>query len=231
MNETQTQFLPTPLSALELSGAVCARVLHDLSNMVSGIVGNAEYASRANPDSEEFRKAIQSISTSANSAGKLLGQCLPMQQALYKEAFSYDVSEQMDRIAESANLAPGWRVAAVPGLPGQIRVQPRWLTGAIWQLARETMSNRGEIEFACGPVMFPLVWHGPNPNQDRPLDLFQVTLCYRADQPLVTPDNPVNPERPGLLAAYELVKRFKGQIHLRPKPPGRQEIAVLIPLI
>jgi hypothetical protein len=33
-----------------------------------------------------------------------------------------------------------------------------------------------------------------------------------------------------LVAAHELIRQFRGQIHARPKPPGRQEILILIPL-
>ena len=76
-----------------------------------------------------------------------------------------------------------------------------------------------------------MVWRGTNPNADRPLDLFQIRLHYRSDQMLFSKDGPVNPERFGLLAAHELIRRFKGQIHSCLKPPGRQEISVLIPLL
>ena len=35
MNDTESA--TTSLSALEISGAICARVIHDLSNLISGI--------------------------------------------------------------------------------------------------------------------------------------------------------------------------------------------------
>jgi hypothetical protein len=229
MNESE--FATTPLSALEISGAVSARVIHELSNMISGIVGNAEYAGNLTQDNGSLQKAIQAISTSANSAGKLLGQCLPLQTLISGEAFPYDVSEQADRIAGATGLAPGWRAKVPSGLSGQIKVQPRWLAASILQIARETGVDRGEIEFACGPADFPLIWHGPNPNQGRPLHLFQITLCYRSEEMLVSKETPVTPERPALLAAFELIRRFKSQIQSRPKPPGRQEISILIPLL
>jgi hypothetical protein len=224
-------FSTTPLSALEISGAVSARVIHDLANMISGIVGNVEYAGRLAPDNGDLQKAIRAISASANSAATLLGQCLPLQTLISSEAFPYDVSEQADRIAEAAGFVPGWRTIANPGLTGQIKVQPRWLAAAILQLARETDATRGEIEFACGPADFPLIWHGPNPNPGRPLHLFQIALSYRSDQMLVSREAPVTPERPALLATLELIRRFKSQIQSRPKPPDRQEISVLIPLL
>ncbi|MDB6112601.1 MAG: hypothetical protein JWR69_4351 [Pedosphaera sp.] len=224
-------FATTPLSALEISGAVSARVVHELANMISGIVGNAEYAGNLTHENGELQKAIQAISASANSAAKLLGQCLPLQTLIAGETFPYDVTEQAHRIAEATGFSAGWRATVPPGLTGQIRVQPRWLAAAILQLARETETSRGEIGFACGPADFPLLWHGPNPNPGRPLHLFQITLCYRSDQMLVTKEAPVTPERPALLAAFELIRRFKSQIQSRPKPPGRQEISVLIPLL
>jgi len=219
-----------PLSSLEISGAICARVIHDLANLVSGIVGNAEYAQRTTDDPEGLKKALEAISLSANNAGKLLGQCLPLQQFITREAFPYPAVELAADIAESACLAPGWRVNAPPKLTGEISVQPRWLNAAIWQLAREADTSQGEIEFTCGPAVFPIVWSGANPNGGHPRQLFQITLRYRADFPLFPEGNQIT-DKFALLAAHELIRRSKAQIISRPKPPGRQEIILLIPLV
>jgi hypothetical protein len=219
-----------PLSALEMTGAICARVIHDLSNLMSGIVGNAEFAQNPEADPASVQKAIAAIGVSANAAGKLLGQCLPLQLLVSNEAFPFDISELALIIAESGGLAPGWRVAEPAPLTGQVKVQPRWLSAAIWQLAREADSQTGELEFACGPAVFPVVWHG-NTGARGPVNLFQIMLRYRSDHALLSKDGPANPDRFGLLAACELIRRLKGQVHARSKSPGRQEISILIPLI
>lgn len=219
-----------PLSALEISGAICARVIHDLSNLTSGIIGNAEYAQGA-ASPENLQKALRAISLSANTAGKLLGQCLPLQLLVSNEAVTIDADDMARRIIESAGLAPGWRAEASANVAGQILVQPRWFAAAIWQLARETAALRGEIEISCGPAVFPVVWRGIRPGAKTATNLFQVTLRYRAEAMLFAPDGPASPERLGLVAVHELVRRFRGQLHPRPKPPGRQEISVLLPLI
>lgn len=220
-----------PLSALEISGAICARVIHDLSNLTSGIIGNAEYAQNAGANPENLAKALRAISLSANSAGKLLGQCLPLQKLVSGEAMPVDADEMARRISDSAALAPGWRAEALTHLTGQVRVQPRWLVAAVWQTARETEIMRGEIQISCGPALFPVIWRGAKPEADGQPNLFQITLHYRSDQMLFSADGPVNPERFGLLAVHELIRRFRGQIHARPKPPGRQEISILIPML
>ena len=175
---------------------------------------------------------MQAISVSANAAGRMLGQCLPLQLLVSREAFPFETSELALIIAEAAGLAPGWRVAEPARLNGQVRVQPRWLSAAVWQIARDADAPGGEVEFTCGPAVFPVVWHGPGANGLRQLELFQITLqYYRADHSLFGKEGPMNPDALGLLAAYELIRRFKGQIHSRTKPPGRQEISILIPLL
>jgi hypothetical protein len=219
-----------PLSPLEISGALCSRVMHDLSNQVSGILGNAEYAQRGDGDPANLQKALQAITISANNAGKLLGQCLPLQQLIQRESFPYPALDLAADIAEAAGLAPGWRVNPPPELRGEVRVQPRWFTSAVWQLAREADTPHGEIEFSCGPAMFPVVWSGQNPNTAQSIELFQITLRYRADQPLFENGVKISPDRFALCAAHEIVRRLKGQILNHPKPPGRQEIFVLLPL-
>jgi hypothetical protein len=229
MNATDTP--SNALSALEISGAISSRIIHDLSNLISGILGNAEYAQQSPADPASVQKALHAITLSANAAGKLLGQCLPLQRLVAGEAFPIDAKIQAEVIAEAAGLASGWRTVVPPGLAGQIRVQPRWLSAAIWQIAREAEVSRGDIEFLCGPAIFPVVWRGSNPDQQRSIDLFQIRLSYRSDQMLFCKEGPVNPERHGLLAAHELIRRMKGQIHSCLKPPGRQEISVLIPLL
>ena len=205
--------------------------MHDLATLIGGIVGNAEFAAEMTSDPAGLIKALQAISYAANTAGKLLGQCVPLQRAIAAEFLDYDTSEMAERIKEGIGVAPGWRANVPAGLTGQIKVQPRWLAAAIWQLARETETSRGEIEFSTGPAVFPLVWHGSNTDNSRPLQLFHILLRYRADEMLVSKEAPVTPERPALLSAFELIRRSRGQIQTRPKPPGRQEISVLIPLL
>lgn len=226
----RTDSTESPLSALEISGAICARVIHDLSNLTSGLIGNAEYAQASDTQPENLQKALRAISLSANNAGKILGQFLPLQKLLSGEAMPIDADEMARRIGESAGLAPGWRAEATAHLAGQIRVQPRWFAAALWQIARETGALRGEIQISCGPAVFPIVWRG-RPNGDGPLQLFQVTLHYRSEQALFSTDGPANAENFGLLAVHEIIRRFHGQIHARPKPPGRQEVSVLIPML
>jgi hypothetical protein len=220
-----------PLSTLEISGAICARVIHDLSNLMSGIIGNAEFAQCAGPQPENLQKTLRAIGLSANAAGKLLGQCLPLQRMVSAEAASIDAGEMARRITESAALAPGWRAEVAETLEGRICVQPRWLAAAVWQIARETQAVRGEVEIARGPAVFPVVWHGPKSQSNRPAELFQITLHYRSELILFSTDGPANPEHFGLLAVHELIRQFRGKIHARPKPPGRQEISILIPLL
>jgi|HubBroStandDraft_6_1064221.scaffolds.fasta_scaffold176098_1 hypothetical protein len=221
----------SPLSALEISGAVCARVIHDLSSVACGIIGNAEFAESTGPHPENLQKALRAISLSANNAGAILGQCLPLQLLLSAESVPTCADDLAALIIESAPLAPGWRAEAVEPLAGNVNVQPRWLAAAVWQIARESEALRGEIKIACGPAVFPVVWRGAFPKADRLPELFQITLHYRAEQALFTADGPARPERLALLAVHEIVRRFRGQIQARPKPPGRQEISILLPLI
>src|SRR5258708_13577179 len=123
------------------------------------------------------------------------------------------------RLAEASRLAPGGRVPDSPQLAGHVRVQPRWLASAVWKIAREAVAPGGEIDFACGPVVFPVVWRGPNPNSGRPLSLFQINFRYRSDETLFSEEGPASPDRYGLLAAHELIRRLKAQIPPPPNPP------------
>jgi len=221
---------PSPLSSLEISGAISARVIHDLGNLISGIIGNAEYAQHAGADTDSREKALAAIRLSANNAGKLLGQCLPLHQLITREAFSVDTSDLAVAISDSSGLAAGWKVAINPQLTGKVFVQPRWLVSAVWQLAREAATSTGEISFATGPIPFPASWPVHFSGNSKPREVFQVTLSYRADQPLFLNGVLISAERCGVLAVQELVQRMKGQLYSRPKPPGRQEIHVLLPI-
>ncbi len=219
-----------PLSALEISGAISARVIHDLANLISGIIGNAEYAQHTGADTESRDKALAAIRLSANNAGKLLGQCLPLHQLITREGFTLEASELAEAVADSASLAAGWSVVPPVGLAGKVFAQPRWLVAAIWQIAREIATSTGEVSFSTGSPAFPVAWPLTTSGGAKPTGVFQITLSYRSGQPLFANGAPLSPDHYGLLAAQELVSRLKGQIHSRPKPPGRQEIFVLLPL-
>lgn len=229
MNEFD--FQKDPLSPLEVSGAICARIIHDLANTVGGIVGNAEFVADAvaggTPSSQ---RAMQAITTSANAAGRLLGQCLPLQRSISGAAFACDTNELSQRIAAANGYAPDWRVKMSEELRGQVNAQGRWLIGAVWQLIRETKVSEGEINFQCGPAVFPVLWRGPNLGQGRPAELFQIHFYYRAEEPLIVGESGTSVERPGLFAASEIVRVARGQIQCRTKTPGRQEISILLPL-
>jgi hypothetical protein len=220
-----------PLSLLEVSGALSARVMHDLSNMLSSIMGNAEFAQRPGMDAERLQKALQAISASSHSAAKLLGQCVPLQQLVARAALPVETAEQAAAIEKSVNQAPGWKVTVPSKLSGKITVESRWLTAAVLQVAREANSSMGEIHFSCGPAVFPVTWSGSNPNPGQPVQLFQIKLLCRGEQPLFPLPKELEPAKFALLAASELIQRFKGQIYARPKPPGRQEIIILLPLV
>ena len=71
MNDTEIP--TTSLSALEISGAISARLIHDLSNLMSGILGNAEYAQQSPADPANLQKAIRAISVSAKFGREALG--------------------------------------------------------------------------------------------------------------------------------------------------------------
>jgi hypothetical protein len=228
MNEFD--FQKDPLTPLEISGAICAKVIHDLANMVGGIIGNAEYAADAAGESPQLKKAIQAITTSANSAGRLLGDCLPLQRSVSGAAFACGVNELAQRIAAANGYAPGWRVTISSELGGQVQAQGRWLVGAVWQVVRETRVQQGELEMVCGPAVFPVVWRGSSLAGPPPSLLFQIHLRYRAEETLITTEKPATADRPGLFAASELIRISKGQIQCRPNPPGRQEISILLPL-
>ena len=220
----------SPLSSLEISGAISARVIHDLANLISGIIGNAEYAQHTGADTTSRDKALAAIRLSANNAGKLLGQCLPLHQLITREGFTLETGELAEAIADASGLAAGWTVVPPAGLHGKVFVQPRWLVAAVWQIAREAATSTGEISFATGPAAFPLVWPVSLSGESKPTEVFQVTISYRSVQPLFANGAPLTPDHYSLLAAHELVARLKGQIIARPKPPGRQEIFVVLPL-
>jgi hypothetical protein len=219
-----------PLSSLEISGAISARVIHDLANLISGIIGNAEYAHHAGADSVNRNKALQAIQLSANNAGKLLSQCLPLHQLITREAFTLDASELADALADASGLADGWTVVPPCGITGRVFVQPRWLVAAVWQIAREIATSTGEISFHSGEPSVPVIWPTSLTGNGRPSEVFQVTISYRSAQPLFANGAPLSPDHYGLLAAQELISGLRGQILARPKPPGRQEVFVMLPL-
>src|SRR3954469_6696813 len=132
-----------PLSALEISGAICAKIIHDLSSLIGGIAGNAEYATAKADDPVRLQKALQAITTSANAAGKLLGQCLPLQRLISAETFPVDVRELALHLSEAGSHEEGWRVSVPAEISGHIQVQPVWLSTAIWQLVHETKVSCG----------------------------------------------------------------------------------------
>ncbi len=111
-------------------------------------------------------KAIAAISLSGQQRREIARQCLPLQRLIsgeFRLPFRCGGTGGHDRRGDVGLASkPGWRVTIPVGLRGEILAQPRWLTAtaAVWQIAREAGTSGGEIEFTCGPALFPVVWRG-----------------------------------------------------------------------
>lgn len=215
------------LSFLETSGALSAGLVHDLNNQISAIVGNAEYAAHVAPSDERLARALESIRTASNRAGKLLAQYGQFRRRIGDHTRICPTAEVALAIQENLPPASGWRIHIPDGLTGCVRIQPDWFARMIAQVLSDTGSRAGRVDIAEGPLERPWPWRGSPVGAG----VFQVFVSCRSSQPLFGEDGPLQPDVPGAVAAWELMRSFRGQINARVSGPDQQEIAILLPMV
>ncbi len=218
------------LSPMETMGALTVRLIHDLSNQLTVLAGNAQVLEMVRDNPERLTKVIERIKTSTTHAGELLDRF-----ARFRQELRFRVAPQSTmaclRSVEALNPLGGqWLVAARGELTGQVALESRWIAFAIWQIALLGGAPNGQVTISEGG--FPADWPSPAyvPARLREKRLLRLELAWTGPGPWLDEKEAVKPMNLPLATAYEVFKIIDGWAHYQFLPAGQHRFNAFLPV-
>jgi len=222
---------PAPgLSPLEMMGALTVRLIHDLSNHLTILGGNAQVLGLIRDDPERLAKVIDRIKSATTNAGELLDRFARLRQELRVRSDPHPVTECAREIAALNPFADGWTVEPSGEPAGRVSLEPRWVAFAVWQVARLGGVAQGRVALTEGS--FPADWPTPGhvPSRLREKRLFRCELAWAGPGPWLDEQEAAKPMDLQLATAYEIFKIIDGWAHYQFLPGDQHRFNLFFPL-
>ena len=218
------------LSPLESLGVLMSRLLHDLTNPLAVLAGNAQIAGLAPADPELQAKALNSIQQASDVAGELLDRYADFRRSFSQRTAEIPVGAVIDHLVQSNPHPAHWPVTIAGDFRGWVAVEPRWVAFAIWALANESGAGAGTVE--CARESRSLIRPGSTPAWSPPRSAgLRIKVRWQSDQPLFSCPETNRPDSLELTVIWELVRWMEGVIDYRFVSPAAHCCDLGIPLI
>jgi hypothetical protein len=218
------------LSPLESLGVLMSRLLHDLTNPLAVMAGNAQIAELAIGDPALLAQALKSMHQASNAAGELLDGYANYHRELGRDASAVALNEVADRIIATNPQPALWPVTRTGPIEGDVALEPRWLAFAVWTVARESGAATGTVECsrqsAHGARSRPLSFSAPTASAR-----LGVALRGQSARPLFSNPQNTRPHALPLVVVWDLMRWVNGGIEYEILPAGAHRCWLEIPLI
>lgn len=218
------------LSSFECQGALMPRLVHEMTNQLLIISGNAQIAERSDNDPLQAAQAVKAIRQASEIAGKLMDGYAGFLRQLPVPAASVAASEVASMIAQNAGQNHGWRIDLAGPLTGYAAVDPRWIAFAIWQIVHESQAQDGEITLCCGiprksmPLTIPASAHIESHH------MLQIVMNWRSPAPLLREEEMRKPKNLSLAVIYGLLSGVGGDCYYFFGKPDQNRFTLMAPL-
>jgi hypothetical protein len=218
-----TRSLPPP--PLEQLGALSSLLVHELSNHLCVIAGNATFAQLSLNDPKQLATAVEAIVKASEVATRVLARCGDLRRTAADQLPPGEAAEVVNLLREVRAQHSGWSLEVPEDLTGALRVPSVWVAFAAEQVLLEAGVERGALRVRMVAADQALV---PLPPNRR---FLEIRLAYQAAQAFSLKAARGTYERTGLLAAFELVRNCGGKIEGLTPSPSCQEALIYVPLV
>jgi hypothetical protein len=222
---------PAPgLSPMETMGVLTVRLIHDLSNQLTILAGNAQVLELVRNNPERLSKVIDRIKTSSTNAGELIDRFARFRQEMRFRTTPHPLAECVRSLDTLNPLGGGWTTDVRGELTEQVSLEPRWVAFSIWQIALLCGSPRGHVTLTQGD--FPADWPSPAyvPTRLKEKQLLRCELGWQGPGPWLEEKEAAKPTDLSLAAAYEIFKIVDGWSHYQFLPGEEHRFNLFIPL-
>lgn len=219
------------MQSMEIMGALTVRMIHDLTNHLTILTGNAQVLEMVQNNPERMKKVISRIQTSAEAAGELLDRFSKFRHQLNFKSTPASLDDCLRDLDTLNPMSGNWIVDAANDLSGRIEMESRWLAFAIWESAILSRCTHGKVTLSCGG--FPEDWNAPGhvPMQMRQERLLRCELVWRTSDAWLDEKEAVKPTDLNLATVHELIKLVNGWVHYRFLPAGEHRLNIFVPVV
>ncbi|GEM_PF-2101215 len=219
------------MQSMEIMGALTIRLIHDLTNHLTILAGNAQVLEMVQNNPERLKKVVERIRNSSEAAGALIDRFAKFRHQLNFKSAPTTIDDCLRDLDTLNPLSSGWTVHTSGELSGRIEMESRWLAFAIWETAILSNSPKGKVQLSQGG--FPEDWNAPGhvPMQMRKERLFRCELVWRSPELWLDEKEAAKPMELNLATVYELVKMVSGWVHYQFLPAGEHRFNMFIPLL
>lgn len=217
------------LEPMEVLGSLMSRMLHDLSNQLTILGGNAQLLELVANNPAKLVQVTDRIKKSADAAGKLLDDYARFRQSFTFPLDRTPVTELVDGLRQANPLPDDWVVLPTGDGEREVRMEARWLAYLVWQSALLGGGRSGEVVVSAGP--FPADWRhaGHVPGDLKTRELLRVVLSWESETPWMSAEEATKPVELFAASVYEIAKLFSGWLHYQHSPDLQNRFTLFFP--
>ena len=140
------------MQPMEIMGALTVRLIHDLTNHLTILAGNAQVLEMVQNNPERLKKVIGRIRASSEAAGDLLDRFSKFRQQLDLGSAPFSLSDCMRDLERLNPMAGNWILRAKDELPGQIDLESRWRLGRGLPEMLRLVGAKGSMGYERGGI-------------------------------------------------------------------------------
>jgi signal transduction histidine kinase len=219
------------LAPMEIMGALTVRLIHDLTNQLTILAGNAQVLEMVRNNPERLGKVIERIKGSATTAGELLDRFARFRQDLRFRTAPHSTTECLRELDALNPLRGAWTAEVRGELAGRVALESRWVAFAVWQTALQTHAPAGRVVISEGG--FPADWAAPGhvPSRIKERQLLRCELSWSLPERWLDEPEAAKPSELALAVVYELIKIVDGWVHYGFEPADRHRFNLFVPLV
>ena len=230
MADNQVNRFDELVPPLELMAALSSLLVHDFSNHLSIISGNAQFAQLVIDDPERVGTALKAILQAGEMAAELLKQCGDLRRSLKGGFTEGEIPELRNLLLRCQDSSAGWTFDVPSTLAGRIALPSHWVALAAREMIRETAAPTGSVTVAR--IERPT--HSAKSRaaaSESFTDMVEIRIAYAAANPFPFATIRSKCANLPLLAAYELIINVGGWADFERRSGNQQQPALYVPIV
>lgn len=147
------------LSELEKSGVIMSRMLHELTNHLSVLVGGLQLIDSCKDDPELAAASMEAVRDAGKTIGEIVERYASFHRQVPYEAGAIQISEIVQEVQSGLsefNQSEGsdWNVVPPTALSLEAQIQARWVRYAVLEVVRQSHSKAGQVLFYSPGMAF-----------------------------------------------------------------------------
>jgi hypothetical protein len=230
MADDQVNPVEESVPPLELMAALSSFLVHDFSNHLSIISGNAQFAQLVIDDPERVGTALKSIVQAGEMAAELLKRSGDLRRSLKGGFADGEISDLRNLLLRCQAASGGWIIDMPPTLTGRIALPPHWVALVVREMIRETAVQTGTVTVARIQRPKPST-QSRAPASESYADMVEIRIAYEAGHPFPFAAIRSNCANLALLAAYELILNAGGWANFERSSGNQQQPTLCVPVV